>query len=86
MKSLLAALAMTTALTFPGLAMARPVTLTTTLTNYGGDGAYLALYVTDPQGKYAGTIILYLAGLHAAMAVWHQYVLRDGTLQRMSPR
>ena len=34
----------------------------------------------------AGTIILYLAGLHAAMAVWHQYVLRDGTLQRMSPR
>ncbi len=60
MKSLLAALAMTTALTFPGLAMARPVTLTTTLTNYGGDGAYLALYVTDPQGKYAGT--LWVAG------------------------
>lgn len=34
----------------------------------------------------AGTIILYLAGLHAAMAVWHQFVLHDGTLQRMSPR
>lgn len=32
----------------------------------------------------AGTIILYLAGLHAVMAVWHQFVLRDGTLQRMS--
>jgi cytochrome b561 len=32
-----------------------------------------------------GTIILYLAGLHAIMAVWHQFVLRDGTLARMSP-
>ncbi|MDP3240393.1 MAG: DUF2271 domain-containing protein, partial [Reyranella sp.] len=47
MKTLLAGLAMTTALTVPGLAMARPVTLTTTLKNYGGNGAYLALYVTD---------------------------------------
>lgn len=34
----------------------------------------------------AGTIILYLAGLHAVIAVWHQFVLRDGTLQRMSLR
>ncbi len=32
----------------------------------------------------AGTIILYLAGLHALMAIWHQFVLRDGTLKRMS--
>ena len=31
-------------------------------------------------------VILYLAGLHALMAIWHQFVLRDGTLQRMSPR
>ena len=60
MKSLLAALAMTTALTLPAIAMARPVTLTTTLTNYGGDGAYLALYVTDPTGAYAGS--LWMAG------------------------
>lgn len=34
----------------------------------------------------AGTFILYLAGLHALMAIWHQFVLRDGTLQRMSLR
>ncbi|MGB3832480.1 MAG: cytochrome b/b6 domain-containing protein [Mesorhizobium sp.] len=34
----------------------------------------------------AGTVILYLAGLHALMAIWHQFVLHDGTLQRMSPR
>lgn len=60
MKSTLALLALTTALVLPGLAMARPVTLTTTLTNYGGDGAYLALYVTDAAGAYAGT--LWMAG------------------------
>lgn len=60
MKTTLAALALTTALTLPGLAMARPVTLTTTLDAYGGDGAYLVLYVTDAQGAYAGT--LWMAG------------------------
>ncbi len=36
--------------------MARPITVTTTLNQYGGDGAYLAFYVTDPQGKYEGTV------------------------------
>lgn len=47
MKALLAALALTTALGFPGAAMAKPVTFTTTLNDYGGNGAYLAFYVTD---------------------------------------
>ena len=60
MKSLLAMLALTTALTLPGVAMARPVTLTTTLNNYGGDGAYLALYVTDSSDAYVGS--LWMAG------------------------
>ena len=60
MKSLAAILALSIALTLPALATARPVTLTTTLNNYGGDGAYLALYVTDAQGAYAGT--LWMAG------------------------
>lgn len=60
MKSFLAALALTSVLVAPGLAMARPVTLTTTLNTYGGDGAYLVLYVTDVQGAYAGT--LWMAG------------------------
>lgn len=60
MKSLLAALALTTALTIPTLATAKPVTLTTTLNNYGGDGAYLALYVTDAKGAYVGS--LWMAG------------------------
>lgn len=60
MKTLLSALALTTALTVPGLALARPVTLSTTLTSYGGDGAYLALYVTDASGAYVGS--LWMAG------------------------
>lgn len=34
----------------------------------------------------AGSLILILAGLHAVMALWHQFVLRDGTLRRMSLR
>jgi hypothetical protein len=59
-KTLLSTLAMTTAMTLPGLAMARPVTLTTNLANYGGNGAYLALYVTDSSGAYAGS--LWMAG------------------------
>jgi hypothetical protein len=58
MKTLLAALAVTTAL--PGIALARPVTLTTMLNNYGGSGAYLAFYVTDAQGAYKGS--LWMAG------------------------
>ncbi len=60
MKTVLGALALTTALTLPGIAAARPVTLTTTLNNYGGGGAYLALYVTDPNGAYVGS--LWMAG------------------------
>ena len=60
MKPLLATLALTTALTAPGLVSARPVTLATSLNNYGGDGAYLAYYVTDASGAYVGS--LWMAG------------------------
>lgn len=58
MKTLLSALAVTTALTGP--ALARPVTLSANMNQYGGDGAYLALYVTDAQGAYLGS--LWMAG------------------------
>lgn len=44
------------ALTLPGLAHARPVVLTTQLQNYGGEGAYLAFYLTDAAGKYQKTL------------------------------
>lgn len=60
MKRIIATLALTTALVAPGLALARPVTLTVNLSQYGGQGAYLALYVTDPSGAYAGS--LWMAG------------------------
>lgn len=60
MKSLLAILAVTTALITPSLAAAAPITFTTNLRDYGGDGAYLAYYVTDAAGRYAGS--LWMAG------------------------
>ncbi|RYH09043.1 DUF2271 domain-containing protein [Tropicimonas sp. IMCC6043] len=60
MKTLLAALALTTALTAPGIALARDVAFTTTLNEYGGNGAYLAYYVTDAGGAYVGS--LWMAG------------------------
>lgn len=60
MKKLLTALAMTTALTVPGLAMARQVTLKANMTDYGGNNAFVVMYVTDAQGKYAGS--LWMAG------------------------
>jgi hypothetical protein len=63
MKPILSALAVTTALTAPGLAQALPLTLTTQLVNYGGNPAYLAYYVTDPKGGYVGT--MWLAGSRA---------------------
>lgn len=37
-------------------ALARPVTITTTMKPYGGDGAYLALYLTDSRGAYSRTL------------------------------
>ena len=58
MKSLIAALALSTALIAPGVAMARPVTLSVTMAQYGGPGAYLAVYVTDASGAYARTLCM----------------------------
>lgn len=48
------------ALAFPALAQSRPLTLTAQLKNYGGDGAYLAAYLTDANGSYVRT--LWVAG------------------------
>ncbi|TPW33371.1 DUF2271 domain-containing protein [Martelella alba] len=63
MKMFLAALAVSTALTGPGFAHAASVTMTTTLNNYYGPDAYLAYYLTDPNGNYAGS--LWLSGRKA---------------------
>lgn len=60
LKTLAASLFMASAIALPGLAQARPVTLTTQLQNYSGDGAYLAFYLTDAKGQYKKT--LWVAG------------------------
>ncbi|MGO4907339.1 DUF2271 domain-containing protein [Pseudorhodobacter sp. W20_MBD10_FR17] len=60
MRSLLAALAISTAITMPAVAQAKIVNVTTQLTQYGGRGAYLAIYVTDASGAYAGS--MWMAG------------------------
>jgi hypothetical protein len=60
MKLALTALAATAAFVAPTFAEARQVTFETTLKAYGGNAAYLALYLTDAAGKYKGS--LWMAG------------------------
>ena len=74
MKTIMPVFALAAALTLPSFALARPVTLTTRLANYGGDGAYLAVYVTNAQGAYAGS--LWMAGrkskYYSHLSGWHR--------------
>ncbi len=56
MKKIIAGACLAGAFALPGLVQARPVVLTTQLQNYGGNGAYLAFYVTDAAGKYRKTL------------------------------
>jgi hypothetical protein len=51
------------ALGVPSSASARAVVLETQLASYGGDGAYLAIYLTDAAGRYQRT--LWVAGTKA---------------------
>lgn len=55
-------------------AEARPVRITTTLKPYGGDGAYLAIYLTDPQGRLARTIRVAggKAKYHKHLSAWNR--------------
>ncbi|MGP1629119.1 MAG: DUF2271 domain-containing protein [Giesbergeria sp.] len=83
-KPLLTALAAACVLVVPALAHSRQVTLTTQLKNYGGDGAYLAAYLTDAKGAYAGT--LWVAGGKAKyykhLADWNR--LSAGDAKRLT--
>ncbi len=45
----------------------------------------LAEDVVDLHGTIANTLLI-LAGLHAAVALAHHWILKDGVLRRMSPR
>lgn len=51
MKTFVLTCSLFAALALPVFAQARDVTFTTELQNYGGDGAYLALYLTDAAGE-----------------------------------
>ena len=78
-KPLLTVLAAACALAVPALVHSRPVTLTAQLKNYGGDGAYLAVYVTDAKGAYVRT--LWVAGGKAQyykhLADWNRLSAAD---------
>ena len=83
-KPLLTVLAAACAMVLPALAHSRQVTLTAQLKNYGGDGAYLAAYLTDAKGAYAGT--LWVAGGKAKyfkhLADWNR--LSAGDAKRLT--
>ena len=56
MKKIIAALLLCTALVAPATAIARDVTIDTKLVNYSGRAAYLAVYLTKPDGSYDSTL------------------------------
>lgn len=68
------------ALAAPTLAHSRQVTLTAQLKDYGGDGAYLAAYLTDAKGAYAGT--LWVAG---GKAKYYKHLSDWNSLSRNDP-
>ncbi len=60
MKLAVSAIGLAAAFVTPSVVEAKQVTFETTLKAYGGNGAYVALYLTDAAGKYKGT--LWMAG------------------------
>ena len=56
MKKIATALVLTLALAAPRYAMARAVTIKTSLKQFGGYSAYIVLYLTDSRGAYVKTI------------------------------
>ena len=60
LKTWLPAMLLAGLVTLPAVAQAREVTIDTQLSRYRGDGAYLAIYLTDSRGEYQQT--LWVAG------------------------
>lgn len=83
-RFLLTTVAAACALALPAIAQSRPVTLSTALKSYGGDGAYLAVYLTDAKGAYVRT--LWVAGGKAKyykhLADWNR--LSAGDAKRLN--
>jgi hypothetical protein len=69
MQKVLTTFGLLAGLTLPSAASARTVTLTASLNNYGGNGAYVAIYLTDAQGRLHST--LHLA---APKAKYHKHL------------
>lgn len=63
MKHAWTAAAVAGALAAPSIVSARQVAIEAQLADYGGDGAYVAIYVTDGSGRYQST--LWVAGTKA---------------------
>jgi len=82
LKPLLAALAITTALTLPRVAMAKSVTISGEMATWRGHSAYIAIYVTDASGAYQTT--LYVGGRHSRyyreLRTWYRGVAAAGQL------
>ena len=83
-KPLMSILATACALALPSLAHSRQLTLAAQLKNYGGDGAYLAAYLTDAKGTYVRT--LWVAGgkakYHKHLSDWSR--LSAGDAKRLN--
>jgi len=56
LKTWLPAMLLAGLVTLPAVAQAREVTIDTQLSQYRGDGAYLAIYLTDARGEYQKTL------------------------------
>ena len=56
MNKYLASAALASAFVLPVAAQAKPVTFSTTMSNYGGPEAYMVMYVTDASGAYQGSL------------------------------
>lgn len=82
MKKLLAILLLGTALVAPGVALAAQVQLEGQMNSYGGPEAYLAVYLTGPDGSYHST--LHVAGgksrYYRDLSGWARYAARDASL------
>ena len=69
MHKTLTTLGLLAGLSLPSAADAKTVTFNAALSNYGGNGAYLAIYLTDAQGRLHST--LHLA---APKAKYHKHL------------
>jgi cytochrome b561 len=54
--------------------------------NFGIKSNRAIFHPTEDVHGYLAYALFGLAGLHALMALWHQFILRDGLLARMWPK